>query len=138
LRLFKAKHSASDKSLPEMQLQNTNNDFLVISDNRVIHKIRISEIVHVESRGMHCDIHTCSGAMLSCCKNMGEICKGLESARIFFRVHTSYTINLNHVAKVKKEKSGTVIMSNGIIIPISKRRKSEFFSKHLAALPDFQ
>lgn len=113
-------------------------DFLVISDHRVVLKIPMAEIVHVEAKYMRSTIHTCAGTSYSCCKNLGELYKELIGSKLFFRVHTSYAVNLSHVAKVKKSKHGIVIMSNGAIIPISKRRKSEFFKVHLPELPDIQ
>lgn len=112
------------------------NGFLVISDNRVIHKIPYVEIVHVESKGMRSNIHTCVGAKHSCCKNLGVLYKELEPSHMFCRVHTSYAINLNHIATVKKTKHGLVVMSNGMVIPISKRRKSEFYERHLGEMTD--
>lgn len=106
------------------------NEFLIISDNRVIHKVPVAEIVHVESKGMYSEIHTASGTKHCCCKNMGAIFKLLEKASNFFRVHTSHAVNLDHVAKVKRIKQGYIIMSNGSVIPISKRRKTDFFKNY--------
>ena len=106
-------------------------DFLVISENRVIHKIPFSEIVHVVSSGMNSFIHKSNGDRHRCSKSMGTICKELNTD-IFLRIHTSHTVNHNHISKVKKEINGVVIMSNGSVLPISKRRKKDFFDKYLS------
>lgn len=46
----------------------------------------------------------------------------------FFRVHHSHLINLNHVKKFVK-KDNTVIMSDGSVIDVSRRKKDEFLQK---------
>ncbi len=46
----------------------------------------------------------------------------------FFRVHHSHLINLNHVKKYLK-KDDTVIMSDGSVIDVSRRKKDEFLAK---------
>jgi DNA-binding LytR/AlgR family response regulator len=105
--------------------------FIVISDSRVIHKIPLSEIVHVESKGMRSTIHTSSGRMFTCSKNLGILCKELDKAEIIFRVHTSFAVNLYKIVHVKKEKNSCILMNNGTAIPISKRRKLDFFKRYL-------
>jgi len=46
----------------------------------------------------------------------------------FFRVHHSHLINLNHVKKFIK-KDNTVMMSDGSVIDVSRRKKDEFLRK---------
>ena len=47
----------------------------------------------------------------------------------FFRVHKSFLINLNHVQKYIKGKDGTVVMSDGTSITVSRNFKDEFISR---------
>jgi two-component system LytT family response regulator len=47
----------------------------------------------------------------------------------FFRIHKSYLINLLHVIEYRRGEGGSVIMSNGMEIEISRRRKELFLSK---------
>lgn len=46
------------------------------------------------------------------------------SPQCFYATHKSHLINLNHIRTYMKE--GTIKMSDGACIPVSKRRKSEF------------
>jgi two-component system LytT family response regulator len=48
----------------------------------------------------------------------------------FFRVHHAHLININHVEKYIKEgnSGGTITMSSGEIVGISKRKKSNFIN----------
>ena len=107
------------------------NDFLVISDNRVIKKILISEIVHVESKGMHSSIYTSSGERHTCSRNLGSICKELTLSGNICRVHTSFAINMDKIDLVKTRKNSFVLMKTGALVPVSKRKKHIFFMRYL-------
>lgn len=132
----KSKEAASARSFKTSEPV-MNNSFLVISDNRVIHKIPIAQIDIVQSKGKRCCIHTASGDILTCSKNVGVIIKEVCKFNIFFRVDTSYAVNLHKILRVKKEKKTFVIMSNGSVLPVSKRRRSGFFERYLALPPNF-
>jgi two-component system, LytTR family, response regulator len=47
----------------------------------------------------------------------------------FLRVHKSYLINLQHIFEYQRREGGIVIMSNGMEIEISRRKKDQFLSK---------
>ncbi len=49
----------------------------------------------------------------------------LQSNKLFVRIHKSYIINTDHIAKVDMEK-GKVMMELNAILPISRRRLVEF------------
>jgi len=104
---------------------------LIVSDKRVVHKILLSEIIHVESKGMRCSIHMSCGAIYSCARNLGSLCRDLANAETICRVHTSFAVNLGKIVCVNKEKKSFVLMSNGSTIPVSKRRKSSFFRQYM-------
>jgi two-component system LytT family response regulator len=44
----------------------------------------------------------------------------------FFRIHHSYIINKNHMRKYLKGDGGQVVMSNGVMLDVSRRKKEEF------------
>ena len=44
----------------------------------------------------------------------------------FFRIHRSYIINLNCIAKYNKGKGGEVVMKDGAILEVSREKKEEF------------
>lgn len=46
----------------------------------------------------------------------------------FFRVHNSHLINLNYIKKYIRGTGGQVLMENGDLIDVSRRKKEEFIS----------
>jgi len=46
----------------------------------------------------------------------------------FFRVHNSHLINLNYIKKYLRGVGGQVLMENGDLIDVSRRKKEEFIS----------
>ena len=45
---------------------------------------------------------------------------------IFLRIHNSYIINKNFAEKYIRGDGGQVVLSNGVILDVAKRKKSEF------------
>ncbi|MEE9350041.1 MAG: LytTR family DNA-binding domain-containing protein, partial [Flavobacteriaceae bacterium] len=58
-------------------------------------------------------------------KTLKEIEYGLTNQN-FFRIHNSYLINLNFIAKYYRGKSAYVVMEDKTQIPVSRNRKSDF------------
>jgi two-component system LytT family response regulator len=44
----------------------------------------------------------------------------------FYRIHNSHLINLNYIQKYIKAQGGQVIMQDGTIIDVARRKKDEF------------
>ena len=53
----------------------------------------------------------------------------LLAGTIFLRVHKSFLINLLHIKEYMRGEGGTVIMSNGMEIEVSRRKKELFLAK---------
>jgi two-component system LytT family response regulator len=53
----------------------------------------------------------------------------LLAGTIFLRVHKSFLINLLHIKEYLRGEGGTVIMSNGMEIEVSRRKKDLFLTK---------
>ncbi|MBP1652269.1 MAG: two component transcriptional regulator, LytTR family, partial [Bacteroidetes bacterium] len=47
----------------------------------------------------------------------------------FYRVHKSFLINIHHIVKIIKGLGTAVVMSDQKNIPISSRKKDEFFAQ---------
>lgn len=66
---------------------------------------------------------------------MSKVLKEIDEALSgpdFFRVHSSFLINLNHIKKFVRVDGGYIVMDNDATINISRSRRQEFmemFSK---------
>jgi two-component system LytT family response regulator len=45
---------------------------------------------------------------------------------VFIRIHNSYLVNKNHLVKYNKGEGGQVVMRNGAVLDVARRKKEEF------------
>ncbi len=88
--------------------------------------IKLREISHFQADGSYSKIHTLNNKTYTISKNLKEVEEQLNST-MFFRVHKSYLINLEHIKKLSPSKDGgTVMMSNDAVLEIARSRKALF------------
>jgi two-component system, LytTR family, response regulator len=87
--------------------------------------IDISEIVYCNSESNYTRFHFIDGKTLMVSKTLKEF-ESLLLENYFFRIHRSYIINLNCIAKYNKGKGGEVVMKDGAVLEVSREKKDEF------------
>lgn len=87
--------------------------------------IDVNNIIYCMSDGNYTWIITTNKQKLISSKNLKYYEKQLEKWG-FFRVHNRFIINLDQVDTYLRRENGTVKMSDGEIIPISRRRRQTF------------
>ncbi len=87
--------------------------------------LRIDAIIRCEGLQKCTQVVTLERSNIVSSYNLGEFRKLLEPFG-FFSPHKSHLINLNRIKKYLKE--GSVIMTDGSRVPVSRRRKSEFLN----------
>lgn len=90
--------------------------------------LKISEIIRCEADINYTHIFTVAGQKHTISKTLKYFDELLTDCN-FFRVHQSHLINLDHVKKYQRGKSGTVIMADNTSIDVSARRKELFLDK---------
>ena len=90
--------------------------------------ILIADIVRCEADINYTHIFTISGQKHTVSKTLKHFDELLTDCN-FFRVHQSHLINLDHIKKYQRGKSGTVIMVDNTHIEVSTRRKDLFLGK---------
>ncbi len=85
--------------------------------------VLISNIVRCEAMQRCTLIYTKDGRKIISSYNLGEFIKLLETFG-FFSTHKSHLINLSQIQKYSRE--GSVLMSDGFSIPVSRRRRNHF------------
>jgi len=89
--------------------------------------LHVDEIVYCEASGTYTLFFLKNKEKIIVSKTLKEYEELLKDHH-FLRVHNSFLINLNEVKKYIKGDGGSVIMSNGNEVFVSKRRKEEFLT----------
>lgn len=87
------------------------------------------EIIFLKAEGSYTTIFLTQNRTETLSKTLKEVISMFSDNQTFFRVHNSYYINLNHVAKYYKNQGGTIIMSNNKHVSVSRSKKEEILQK---------
>ena len=88
--------------------------------------VTIKNIVRIESSSSYSRIYLFDGKSILVTKLLKDFEELLAPYR-FFRVHNSHLINLNYIKKYLRGVGGQVIMENGDLIDVVKK-KEEFIN----------
>ncbi len=104
-----------------LKTEAASHDFILVNRERKKQKIFLQDILYFEIRGRLIDIHKTGGVS----DYYGKISILEEELREkgFFRCHKSYLIHLKYVKGYNRQE---VVLDNGEMIPVSKRRYEEF------------
>lgn len=100
-------------------------DKIAITTSEGIEFIPIKNIIHIESKSNYSKIYLTENKTITVTK----ILKDFEEMLIpynFYRVHNSHLINLNYIHKYIRSQGGHVMLQDGTLIDISRRKKEEF------------
>lgn len=89
--------------------------------------IVIKNIIRIESSTNYSRLYLMNRQPLLVTKLLKDFEELLMPYR-FFRVHNSHLINLNYISKYIRGDGGHVVMENGDLVDISRRKKEEFLS----------
>ncbi|RXK58714.1 response regulator transcription factor [Lacibacter luteus] len=90
--------------------------------------IELDEILYAESSGNYTNLYFSNSKMVCTSKPMHEYEKLLEDAG-FVRIHKSVLVNLKHVKEYFRGEGGSVILSNGHELEVSRRKKDLLIEK---------
>jgi two-component system LytT family response regulator len=97
---------------------------IAVSSVNTIEFANISDIIYCKADNVYTEVFLLNNTLIST-KSLKEF-EDLLTPHLFFRIHHSYLINLNHVKKYIKGEGGSVIMMNDKEIEVSRRRKGAF------------
>jgi two-component system LytT family response regulator len=106
---------------------NVNAEKIALPSQEGIHMVNLDQILYCKGEGSYTSFFTIQNDVVVS-KNLSYYAD-LLSENIFFRVHQSYLVNLDHVKTIQKTGGGFLLMTNNHEIPISRRRKDELFKK---------
>jgi len=87
--------------------------------------IIIKTIVHIESNSNYSKLFFADGKSLLVTRLLGEFEEMLTPYN-FFRIHNSHLINLSCLKRYIRGEGGQVVMQNGAVIDVARRKKEEF------------
>jgi two-component system, LytTR family, response regulator len=87
--------------------------------------IDFKNIVRCESRRNYTYIFLSSGKRITSAKTIKEF-EDILPPNVFFRVHNSHLINLNHIKRYFKGRGGYIVMEDDTNIEVASRRKDSF------------
>src|SRR5215467_10057744 len=90
--------------------------------------VKLEEIIYCEAQRSYTIFRLVNNKSIIISKPLFDYDK-LLSDTCFLRVHKSFLINLMHVKEYTRGEGGTVIMSNGMEIEVSRRKKEQFLVK---------
>jgi two-component system, LytTR family, response regulator len=87
--------------------------------------VAIADIIYLEAESNYTFIHLQPAGRITVSKTLKDFEELLPSG-IFIRIHHSFIINKNHIRKYLKGEGGQVLMSNGKMLDVARRKKEEF------------
>lgn len=112
----------TEKTTPQ-RIALTHNDGLIF--------VPTAEIVFCEAESNYTKVHLADGKKIMVSKVLKDLDEALAGPD-FYRVHSSFLININRIKKFIRGEGGYLVMDNDAMVSISRSRKQEFmelFSK---------
>ncbi len=97
-------------------------DKISFATQQAVHFIRPETILYCESDGNYTTLFFANNTKLIVSKTLKEVEDVLSHYR-FLRIHNSFLINLKQVNRYVKTDGGSIEMTNGAQLPISRQRK---------------
>lgn len=127
---------AEKKSVPtreqfELLLQNmqqpvkTTPPRIALTTNDGLIFVPTADIIYCEAESNYTNVVLTGGKKILISKVLKEIDEAL-SGPDFYRVHSSFLININHIKKFVRGDGGYIVMDNDATVSISRNRKQEF------------
>lgn len=90
--------------------------------------IELDDILYAESSGNYTNLYLTNQQMVCTSKPMHEYEELLADSG-FIRIHKSYLINMLHVKEYLRGEGGFVLLSNGMEVEVSRRKKDLLMAK---------
>jgi two-component system LytT family response regulator len=103
---------------------------ITVSTEQALEVLRIADIVRLEADGNYTRFIMKDGRPIISSRILKHYDNMLEGQH-FLRVHNSHIINLIYVRRLVKADGGSIELSNGDHVPLSRRRKEVFLNTYL-------
>ena len=100
-------------------------DQIAIPTNDGLEFLQIKQIIRIESSSNYSKLFLLSGKHLLVTRQLKDFEELLQDYR-FYRVHHSHLINLNFITRYIRGDGGQIVLRNGDMIDVSRRKKEIF------------
>jgi two-component system, LytTR family, response regulator len=107
-----------------LQLKKSVPSKMAVSTASGLEIVDIETVVCFEAVGNYTNIHFTTGSPLLSSKTLKEF-EDLLPTETFFRIHNASLVNLSFIKKYDKSEGSQVILSNGMVLDVARRRKDE-------------
>ena len=127
-------HEKTNGQKIEALIHNMKNQHKLYAMKLCLHSIKgflvvdLNDILYAESSGNYTNFYFTNRNMVCTTKSLSEYESLLEDAG-FVRIHKSYIINLLHIKEYVRGEGGSVILSGGKELEVSRRRKDFLIDK---------
>lgn len=105
-----------------------NNHKIIISGAEGILFVDVDKIMHCESDSNYTTYYIKDGKNIIASKTLKEVENSLLNYN-FCRVHRTHLVNLDYVVKYQKGDGGSLTLSNGTVISVSRSQKDELMKR---------
>ena len=131
----KVVHHYEQKGAPAISVSQDKN-LVLINHSKGFTLIDYKDIVWLEASDNYTNLFLNTGKKIVASKTLKEF-EAILPSSVFFRIHRSSLINIDFIKEYSNAEGGTIIMSDGTNIQVSKARSQEFgeFIKTRAVTP---
>ncbi len=87
--------------------------------------VATGNIIYLEANSNYTNFYLINDKKITVSKTLKEFDELLPGS-IFIRIHHSYIININCIEKYIRGEGGQVLMKNGVVLDVARRKKEDF------------
>jgi len=124
LRLDRRNKLLDQRSISKTETVITDADKLAIPCNDGLELISFEKIIKCQADRAYCNFYLIDNRKILVSKPMKDF-EEILSSKSFLKVHKSTIVNIKHIEKFVRGKSGYLLMSDGSSVNVSVRKKEE-------------
>lgn len=98
---------------------------IAISSMEGLQFVPTDDIIYLEANSNYTIFYINGNRKITATKTLKDF-EDILPASLFIRIHHSYLINKNGIEKYIKGEGGQVVMKNGVVLDVARRKKEEF------------
>jgi two-component system LytT family response regulator len=98
---------------------------IAIPSHEGIQFIKVNDIIYLEANVNYTHIYAAGNNKYVVSRTIKDF-EEILPPETFIRIHNSYIINKEYLEKYVRGEGGQVVLSNGVVLDVAKRKKAEF------------